>query len=188
MRRIIILFSLILFSLPASAITIIMHNGSGHDCYLRTLAPPTLENSRIALAACDLAVKDSAGDPDEYNRAAAYVNRGDIRLRLQDYAGALQDSEAAIALRPDLPQGHLNRGAGLVGLKRFQDALPVLDKVIAMAPDTLESAYFDRALAKESLGDIVGAYHDYLKAVQINPKFEMAIEELARFKVTNTPS
>jgi tetratricopeptide (TPR) repeat protein len=188
MRRLVLALSLILLSLPASAVTITMRNGSGRDCYLKTLAAPTLENSKLALAVCDLAVKDSAGDPDDYNRAAALVNRSDIKLRLSDYAGAVSDAEAAIALRPDLPQGHLNRGAGLVGLRRFQDALPVLDKVIAMAPDKLESAYFDRALAKESLGDLLGAYHDYLKAVQINPKFEMAIEELSRFKVTNTPS
>jgi tetratricopeptide (TPR) repeat protein len=190
MRRTIIFVSLFLLGSPAFGGTIIMHGGSGRDCYLETLLDSaTPERNQQSLRICNQAVIDTGADgTDTYDYAAALVNRADVKLRLEDYAGGLTDSDRAIAMDSSLGSAHLNRGAALVGLKRFQEAMPSLDKAIALNANKLESAYFDRGLAKESLGDIRGAYHDYLMAVQINPNFQRATQELSRFKVTNTDS
>src|SRR6185312_17479632 len=89
MRRILILTCLVLAASPASAVTIMLHNSSGRDCYMATILEPTPENNRKALAACDQAVADAGAGTDAYDHAAALVNRADVRLRTADYAGAV---------------------------------------------------------------------------------------------------
>lgn len=190
MRRVLVLLPLLFLSMPASAATIVLHGGSGRDCYLETLQDDaSAERNQQSLRICNQAVADASADSgDTYDFAASLINRADIKLRTEDYAGVLTDADRAIALESRLGAAHLNRGAGLVGLKRYQEALPSLDRAISLGANKLEVAYFDRALAKESMGDIRGAYHDYLTATQINPKFEPAAQQLSRFKVTNTDS
>ena len=153
------------------------------ECYLATLTEPSSSENKAALETCDRAV--SSQNTDTYMHAGVLVNRSDIRLRMQDYQNALADADASIALDPDLAAAYLNRGAGLIGLRRYQEALAALDKAIALNPsDKLQLAYFNRGIAREYLGDIRGAYYDYKKAVEIDPKFEPAKEQLARFTVT----
>ncbi len=43
---------------------------------------------------------------------------------------------------------------------------------------------FDRALARERLGDVTGAYYDLQKAAQLNPSWDAPAKELAYFQVT----
>ncbi|MES2295057.1 MAG: tetratricopeptide repeat protein [Pseudomonadota bacterium] len=178
--------TLILAFLPASqslAGTIIVGRTDARECYLATLAESSPAGDRRGLDACDRAA--NADNGDAYAHAAILVNRADIRLRMRDYTGTLTDANASIALEPDLAAAYLNRGAGLIGLQRYQEALPALEKVIALNPnDRLELAYFNRGIAREHLGDIRGAYHDYKQAQELNPKFEPAKEQLTRFTVT----
>jgi tetratricopeptide (TPR) repeat protein len=187
--RVLSFLSLILAILPASrslAGTIIVGRTDARECYLATLAESSPAGDKRGLAACDRAA--NADSDDAYAHAAILVNRADIRLRMQDYAGTLADANASIALDPDLAAAYLNRGAGLIGLQRYQEALPALEKVIALnLNDRLELAYFNRGIAREHLGDIQGAYHDYKQALELNPKFEPAKEQLTRFTVTVTP-
>ena len=96
--------------------------------------------------------------------------------------------------RMPMPALHWNRiwplltsigGRGSVGLARYQEALPALEKAITLgAGNKLQMAYFDRGLARDYLGDLRGAYFDYKKAVELDPYFEPAKEQLARFTVT----
>jgi tetratricopeptide (TPR) repeat protein len=178
--------SLILAFLPISqslAGTITVGRSDARECYLATLAVSSPAGDKHGLDACDRAA--SADSDDAYAHAAILVNRADIRLRMQDYAGTLADANASIALAPDLAAAYLNRGAGLIGLQRYQEALPALEIAIALNPnDRLELAYFNRGIAREHLGDIRGAYHDYKQALELNPKFEPAKEQLTRFTVT----
>jgi tetratricopeptide (TPR) repeat protein len=173
------------FLLPISSAfagTIISRDDA-RECYLATLA----ENSSLAdkqgLAACARAANGE--NVSIYLRAAALANRADIRLRMHDYAGTIADADASIGLDPELAAAYLNRGAGLIGLQRYQDALAALDKAIALSlSDRLQLAYFNRGMARENLGDIRGAYFDYKRASDLDPKFEPAKEQLARFTVT----
>ena len=111
------------------------------------------------------------------------MNRSDLRLKALDYAGVVRDSDAAIALQPQMTVAWLNRGAGLVGMKRMAEAVEALNQVIAMGYDRPELAYFNRALAREGLGDVRGAYADFKLALAANPQLQQATEELTRFQV-----
>jgi tetratricopeptide (TPR) repeat protein len=168
----------------ASAGAIVMGRGLGHDCYMATLSVSAPDTDKNALAVCNQAVEDAA--LDSYSRAASLINRADIRLRMQDYQGTLADADASIALDPGLGAAYINRGAGLIGLQRYQEALPALEKAIALN-DRVQLAYFDRALVKESTGDFKGAYDDIKKALEIDPKFDTAKQELTRFSVVGAP-
>jgi tetratricopeptide (TPR) repeat protein len=187
MRPILLLFAFMAIG-PASSATLSLHNGSGRDCYIQTLLDVTPEGNSKALSICDRAVVDAETEgTDSYTRAATFVNRADIRLRLEEYGGVVTDSTHAISLFDDLAPAYVNLGAGLIGLKHYKEALTVLDRAIDLGGGDPELAYFDRALAKENLGDIRGAYYDYHKAAELNPKFRRAIDELTRFKVTTPP-
>ena len=135
------------FCLPATAGTLIVNGSLGRDCYMATMLEPTVENNRKAIAACDLAVASTVDD--EYSHMAAYVNRADVRLRMQDFQAAVaRTPEQAIALVPSEGVAYLNRGAGMVGLKQYQDAVEVLTHAIALNVRPPEAAYFNRGLAK----------------------------------------
>jgi tetratricopeptide (TPR) repeat protein len=163
-----------------------LSRGNGRECYLATLKDPSPDNSRAGLQACSAAL-DSANDSDV--RAALLVNRAYIRLRMADYADTVADADASLSLAPDLAAANLNRGAGLIGLGRYRDALPSLEKAVALSGrDKLELAYYNRGIAREHLGDIRGAYFDYKKAAELDPKFAPAQEQLKRFTVTTGPA
>ena len=189
MRRVYLGLLLALAASPASAVVIVLGNGTGHQCYVQTILDPTPENTQNALTVCTQAVKDAQAAPesDPYDRAAAFVNRADIYLRLEKYAAAAEDARDALAIESDLAPAQVNLGAALVGLQRYDEAMTWLNKVIDANGGGQDLAYFNRGLAKESMGDIKGAYYDYLKAVEINPKMGVATEQLTRFKVITTP-
>jgi tetratricopeptide (TPR) repeat protein len=105
-------------------------------------------------------------------------------LKMQKYGEAVADSEKGIMLDPRMSAAHLNRGAGTIGLERYNDALASLNQAIDLGSDNLQLIYFDRGLAKENLGDVKGAYYDYRKAVELDPSFQLAIHQLSRFAVT----
>src|SRR4029077_5685391 len=100
------------------------------QCYLATVAEPSTAAYRRGLQYCDRAIAGENGDFEL--RARLLVNRSDIRLRMQDYKNAVADADAGIALDADLATAYLNRGAGLIGLKQYQEALPALEKAIAL--------------------------------------------------------
>ena len=172
----------LLATAPALADPIIAVNGSiGFSCYQETLRTPLMQNLREGIAVCNLAeYRDFSGSP--MDRASIFVNRADLRLKLRDYSGVVRDSDKAIAMLPDLAVAYLNRGAGLVGIKRNQEAIDTLSKAMSMGYDKPELAYFNRALAREAMGVIPGAYGDF-KAAAANPKFDLAANELTRFRV-----
>lgn len=171
---------------PARAgIIVMVHGGAGQDCYIATLhAPEQLPNAH-ALEVCERAVRDtSIGERD---RAASAINRAYLELRLGQYEAVLADSDRAIALMPSLAEGWLNRGAALVGLARYHEAVPALERSLAAGLGKQEAAYLDIGMAKEGLRDVRGAYENYKKAVDINPAFEMASDQLKRFTVVRKP-
>jgi tetratricopeptide (TPR) repeat protein len=174
---------LFLLLTPSAVAGTIMSRDDARECYLATLVESSSLADKQGLAACDRAA--SGENVSTYLRAAALANRADIRLRMHDYTGTIADADASIGLDPELAAAYLNRGAGLIGLQHYQDALASLDKAIALSlSDRLHLAYFNRGMARENLGDIRGAYYDYKKASELDPKFEPAREQLARFTVT----
>ena len=166
---------------PAAAGIRVVGNTLGQECYESTLLAPTPRRNTDALAVCDRAVLDAT--VSAYNQAANHVNRAEIRLRVSDYQGALDDADTALKIHDGIGIAYLNRAASLVGLERFAEALPVFEHALALGVDRPQLAYFDRGIAKESLGDIKGAYLDYKKAADLDPGMTIARAQLTRFTV-----
>jgi tetratricopeptide (TPR) repeat protein len=180
--RIAVLISIaMLASEPANAGVVVVNQDTGRKCYLQTLADASPENIQRGLSICSQAITDSGDDP--YDRAAALVNRADIRLRVPDFPGVVSDADAAIALEPSIAEAYANRGAGLIGERKFNEALVALNKAVDLESPKSEIAYYNRAIAKEALGDVKGAYYDFKAANEINSRFSLASEQLARFRV-----
>ena len=51
-----------------------------------------------------------------------YSNRAAAQLNLENYDGALNDSESAIASKPDWPKGYSRKGNALHNLRRYAEA------------------------------------------------------------------
>jgi tetratricopeptide (TPR) repeat protein len=135
---------------------------------------PPLEICTIALTAGDLTARDLAG---------TYNNRGVLLFTEGRFTEALQDFDQAIRHSNMLAEPHVNRGASLVAMKRWRDAVPSLDKGIELGALELEKAYYNRAIAHEELGDVRRAYFDYTKAAELSPTWEEPKLQLARFTV-----
>jgi tetratricopeptide (TPR) repeat protein len=137
--------------------------------------------AKSALAACDEAIRQAPLTRGE--RAATYLNRGVLHLAAGDYPAAIADDDAALRLQGDLAEAFINRGAAFSAQRRFGDAVGDFTRALAMAPRQPAQIYYNRALAREDLGDVKGAYLDYLQASRLAPGWDRPKAELARFTV-----
>ena len=118
------------------------------------------------------------------DRAATYINRSVVRLRVHDWSGALGDTDLAISRVSGIGEAFVNRCAALINLGRTQEALADLNRAITIGLDKVHLAYYNRGLAREKMNDTRGAYADYRKALDLDPTFTMAADELKRFSTT----
>ena len=134
-----------------------------------------------ALDECDGALYELLSN---HNRAATYVNRGIILMGRGQTALALEDFDRAIALEPDLAEGHINRGAALLARNDLRGAIASIDQGLRYNPEQPARAYYNRAVANEDLGNIRAAYDDYRRAAELAPTWDAPRAELARFRVS----
>lgn len=146
------------------------------QCAAATLAPVPDE---AALRACNDAL--SGRNLSRRDRISTTVNRGVVHLKRREGEAALQDFNAVVALDPRNAEAHLNRGAALVLLKRPAQAVTAITTALSYGVPAPHKAFYNRAAAREALGDIRGAYEDYSTALSIQPDWGPAEEELARF-------
>jgi tetratricopeptide (TPR) repeat protein len=164
----------------AEAVVLVVGGGAGAQCYAKAEFGDPFEAFDIctkALDTQDISVRD---------RAATYINRSVVRLRVHDYSGAIADSDLSIARYPHFGEAYVNRGAALINLELPREAVGALDKAVQLGLDKVHLAYYNRGLAKEQLKDSSGAWEDYRKALEIDPTFTLAAQELRRFTVTGT--
>jgi tetratricopeptide (TPR) repeat protein len=171
--------SLAVFAMPktADAAVSVIGSGSAQLCY------DGAENGGSAgeyLTYCNQALNEVLSIHD---RAATYINRGVLRLALNETDAALKDFDSGLAIGPDLSEGYVDRGAALIEKKQYAEALASINRGIELGAKKPELAYYDRAIANEGLGDIPAAYKDYQQALAVQPNFAMASDELKRFKV-----
>ena len=169
---------------PADAFESLLSGTSGAKACMAAarLAADRHLVDRPALLDCDRAIdRDNLNDHD---LAATYVNRGIIRLCAGNYPVAERDFDEAIRIMPALAGAHMNRGAVLIALNRPQEAVEALDRSLILGTPEPERAYFDRALAREKLNDLKGAYYDLKQAAELNPGWDAPGKELSYFQVT----
>ena len=133
-----------------------------------------------ALANCTLAVKLAY-----YYKARAEVlnNRSVLHYARADYDAALADNTAALKLDDRMAEAIVNRGSIFLVQHRPQAAAANFERALTFSPAHPEKVYFNRALAREEMGDLSGAYADYAQAAKLAPQWEQPKQEMIRFTI-----
>ena len=105
--------------------------------------------------------------------AAAWSNRGNIRLMLGDPEGAIADQTRSIALAPEDADPHLNRGTAEEALQRWPEAAADYDWILQRDPLDA-SALYNLGNVRGSEGDWKSAESLYGRAAEARPGFAMA--------------
>jgi tetratricopeptide (TPR) repeat protein len=137
-----------------------------------------LDRSDRAIVRCNRAVRDESRNRP--NLVITYINRGNIRLARAEYALALADFDAAIATEPANAEAYLNKGVALIALEQFGPAIVSLTEAVSRGVHEPHKAYYNRAVAREALGDFRGALEDYTTALAIRPDWGLADAEMQR--------
>lgn len=161
------------------AVTVI-GGGMAQECY------EAVEFGKVpvsrAIEVCDQALDLERLRPRD--KAATYTNRGILFMRQGNNTRALWDYQRGLQVLPDLQEAKVNLGAALYNLKRYPEALAALNE--GVGTDSLDAraiGFYNRGLTHEKLGDIQSAYEDFRRALQTNPEFKQAADQMARFTV-----
>ena len=179
-RSLLVLGSSLLVATAAQAqsVTIIGANAEALMCYRAADSelrrPDALEKCAIALEA----------DLSNHDRMATFINRGVIRFRLEDTSGALADFDAALAIDPDQPDAMINKGiAMLADGADIGASMALIEEGLTHGPQRPWIGYYGRAVAHELSGRDSQAYQDYLRAQELRPGWQPAVQALSRFSV-----
>jgi tetratricopeptide (TPR) repeat protein len=164
---------------PASAAVTVLGSTAARMCF--EAADSRSAPARDALARCDEALEQEGLTARD--TVATHVNRGILRSRTGDTAGAIRDFDAASALDPDEPEAYLNKGMLLMRQSSADAALPLFTMALEKKTRRPAWAYYGRGIAHEDLGDVRSAYSDYRAATRADPKWKEPQLELARFQV-----
>jgi len=133
-----------------------------------------------ALADCTLAVKLAY-----YDKARAEVlnNRSVLHYIRGEYDAALADNTAALKSNDQMAEAIVNRGSIFLVQHRPQAAAANFERALMFNPAHAEKVYFNRAMAREEMGDLNGAYADYAQAAKLSPQWEQPKREMQRFNI-----
>jgi tetratricopeptide (TPR) repeat protein len=162
----------------ALASTLVIGNGLASDCSHEAIKG---RSDKQVLDLCTAALETQLMPRED--TARTYVNRGVVYLRRGVYEAAERDFARAEKLWKELPEVYINRGAIRIRQSRFTEAVAELDRGIMLEPFEPEKGYYNRAVAKEALDDLQGAYMDFRKASELKPDWEMPKKEMSRFVV-----
>jgi tetratricopeptide (TPR) repeat protein len=157
--------------------TVTVGGSRARGCYEAALAR---SNSVYSLRVCDSALR---GGLTRHNVVATYVNRSIVRNQRGDLEGALEDLTAAASRNPDMPAIHMNFGEVYTRLGRWREADAAFTRGIELGVPAPHRAYFGRAIVREELGDLEGAYADFVTASELSPDWELPRYELQRFQL-----
>jgi tetratricopeptide (TPR) repeat protein len=178
MRPVLLFLALACAASPASAAITTYGTSQAQACFE---AARDHRGDLSAVRTCDAALNDPLLLPED--QAKTLINRGVVRLARKEAIAALADFDKAIAVRPAIGEAYVNRGAALILMGRFQDAIQSINRGMELGSEDPHEAYFNRALAKERLDDLQGAYADFKKAAELKPDWGPAQDELRRFTV-----
>ena len=162
----------------ASASVLVLGEGLAPACSKAAFAG---RSDRTSVRVCTQALEEGLAIRD---RAGTLVNRGVIQMRAKAYRAAARDFEDAIRLQPDLGEAFVNRGVLRMADRDYAGALAEIERGMALGVDEPAKAYFNRALAKEGVGDAPGAWADYRQAQVLDPEWDAPAKMLVRFTVT----
>lgn len=159
----------------------LLASGAADTCAAASAAAQ--ENGRASdadLANCSRAVKLAIHDGA---RAEALNNRSVLYYARANYDAALADNTAALKLNDRMAEGIVNRGSIFLMQHRAQAASVNFSRALEFNPAHPEKVYFNRALAREDVGDMAGAYADFAQASRLDPQWEQPKREMGRFTI-----
>lgn len=135
---------------------------------------------------CTTALKNE--ELSKRDTAATMINRGILRMYQRNYDLAFADYEAAIALKPDMGEAHVNKAIAMLRMdqRQAEAATASLTRGIELGTSEPEVAHYMRAVAYEILGDAKKAYLDYKRASELSPAWQDPQVALRRFTVTKS--
>jgi tetratricopeptide (TPR) repeat protein len=168
----------LLVAAEARASVTVIGGGLAEACSRAALSGKS--DVRLELSCTEALEKEMLNSRD---RAGTLVNRGVLRMRRLNWAGATKDFNEAARIKPDMGEAYVNSGAVAIGEHRYADSLPDLNKGLELGVEEPAKVYYNRALAYEGLDDAKSAYFDYQKAVELSPDWQAPKDELVRFHV-----
>jgi tetratricopeptide (TPR) repeat protein len=165
-------------SSPAWAGSVSIGNSTARDCYEAAIARSADRNS---FHHCDLAL-DQEGLTYR-DRAATLVNRGVLYLRSRNYRSAGRDFDAALKTDANNAEAWLNLAIANLQLGGAEEALPMIEKSLALNTERQALAYYSRAIAYERTGKLRAAYNDLQHAHELAPNWREPAEDLKRYQV-----
>ena len=160
-------------------VTVINNSSAARRCYDAAMSPISPDSQ--ALATCDEAMNVDRLTPRDI--VATHVNRGILRVRAGQLASGLGDFDAALGRDPTVAEAWFNRGVALLRTARAQQALQSVNEAVERPTDRPALAYYGRAMTHEALGNQRGAYDDYRRASELDPRWDRPRTQLARFAV-----
>lgn len=110
------------------------------------------------------------------NSRAAHHNLGMELLQLGDPQGAIAEFDTATAIKDD-PRTRVSKGAALVALKRYPEAVAEYQTVIRMDP-TQPDAYYGLGNIAYKIGNLQEAIRQYRQALAVRPEYTNALNNL----------
>ena len=173
-------FSVVLaVSAGHAAVTVFGGPGPAEDCYK---AAKSGVDPQSGTGVCTQAIETQP--MSDHDMAGTYVNRGVLYMALASFVPAQHDFEHAMKLDPKMGEAVVNHGGSLIAQKQYADGIAEISRGLELNPSEPEKAYFNRALAYESIDDLKAAYYDYSKAAELKPTWDEPRAELSRFTVT----
>jgi len=164
--------------MPAWAGSVSIGNSTARDCYEAAIARSTDRNSFYH---CNLAL-DQEGLNSE-DRAATLVNRGVLYLRGHNYRSAGRDFDAALKSNANNAEAWLNLAIARLQQGGGGEALPMIEKSLALNTARPALAYYSRSIAHERVGKVRAAYDDLRRAQELAPGWSAPAEDLKRYQV-----
>ncbi len=111
---------------------------------------------------------------------------GRLRERLGDPAGAAEALAGAVYIHPYDPALHEQLARLYEGMGKWSDAVRARLAIIALRPVDMADARYRLARARLGAGDVTAARRELLRALELAPGFEQALELLLELRTAPT--
>jgi tetratricopeptide (TPR) repeat protein len=166
----------------STSMEVMVQDDAARGCYrAASIAARIHYTSERELENCTEALERGAMSPRD--RAATLTNRGIIYMALSNFDMALQDFNAALALRPDFGEIHVNMGNIYFLKRQYGEAVGQYGAAIDKQTGKAHIAHINRGMAYERLGNFDAAEQNYRDAMAILPDSalpQVRLDELAR--------
>jgi tetratricopeptide (TPR) repeat protein len=166
----------------AQAMTILGGNSLAFECFRSAQMAARSDKGFVfgGTETCDKALEHGSLRRSDY--IGTLVNRGIIYAAGGQLQNAARDYDKAMEMDENIPELRLNRGNLLFQIVHFQEAIDEYNKALELGLSAKEIAYLNRGMALEYLGVLEESENDYLRALEIVPNWEPALEKLERVR------